>query len=125
MIGELQQRLGMAVLLITHDLGIVAERADEVVVMYAGKVVERAKPQVIFSDPKHPYTIGLLNSTPGVAQRKARLQAIPGMVPNPLHWPAGCRFHDRCSKADSQCLASQPSFLEIKPDHHVACLKVE
>jgi ABC-type dipeptide/oligopeptide/nickel transport system ATPase component len=86
LISELQERLGMAVLLITHDLGVVAERADEVAVMYAGKIVESAKPEVIFSHPKHPYTIGLLDSLPGRRSGKKRLAAIPGMVPSP-----GCR----------------------------------
>ena len=116
LIGELQQRLGMAVLLITHDLGVVAERADEVAVMYAGKIVERAKPEVIFSRPMHPYTVGLLNSMPGnrVAPKK-RLQAIPGMVPNPLDWPTGCRFRERCVRADAGCAQAQPPLIEIEP----------
>src|SRR5262245_895378 len=82
-IGEFQPKLGMAVLLITHDLGVVAERAAEVAVMYAGKIVERAKPEIIFARPRHPYTVGLLNSMPGRGAPKTRLQAIPGMVPNP------------------------------------------
>ncbi|HEY6705531.1 MAG TPA: ABC transporter ATP-binding protein, partial [Xanthobacteraceae bacterium] len=107
LIGELQGRLGMAVLLITHDLGVVAERADEVAVMYAGKIVESAKPEVIFSRPKHPYTIGLLDSLPGRRGGKKRLAAIPGMVPSPLDWPTGCRFRDRCARADASC-AAQP-----------------
>jgi oligopeptide/dipeptide ABC transporter ATP-binding protein len=125
LIGELQQRLGMAVLLITHDLGVVAERADQVAVMYAGKIVERAKPEVIFSRPMHPYTIGLLNSMPGnrVAPKK-RLQAIPGMVPNPLDWPTGCRFRERCGRADAGCAQAQPPLIEIEAHHSVACFKV-
>jgi peptide/nickel transport system ATP-binding protein len=125
LIGELQQRLGMAVLLITHDLGVVAERADEVAVMYAGKIVERAKPEVIFSRPLHPYTIGLLNSMPGrrVAPKK-RMEAIPGMVPNPLDWPTGCRFRDRCARADAGCGRTQPPLIEVEARHFVACLKV-
>ena len=124
LIGELQQRLGMAVLLITHDLGVVAERADEVAVMYAGKIVESAKPEVIFSRPMHPYTIGLLNSMPGSGAPKRRLQAIPGMVPNPLDWPTGCRFRDRCARADARCGEAQPPLIEVEPRHRVACLKV-
>ena len=103
LIGELQQRLGMAVLLITHDLGVVAERADEVAVMYAGKIVESAKPEIIFTRPKHPYTVGLLHSMPGSRGAKKRLEAIPGMVPSPLNWPTGCRFRDRCARADARC----------------------
>jgi peptide/nickel transport system ATP-binding protein len=124
LIGELQQQLGMAVLLITHDLGIVAERAAEVAVMYAGKIVERAKPEIIFSRPKHPYTVGLLNSMPGRAAPKTRLQAIPGMVPNPLEWPTGCHFRDRCGRADAACAVAQPPLIEIEARHDVACFKV-
>jgi oligopeptide/dipeptide ABC transporter ATP-binding protein len=121
LIGELQQRLGMAVLLITHDLGVVAERADDVAVMYAGKIVESAKPEIIFTRPKHPYTIGLLNSMPGSHGTKRRLEAIPGMVPSPLHWPTGCRFRDRCARADARCAEAQPPLTEIETNHHVAC----
>ena len=124
LIGELQQQLGMAVLLITHDLGVVAERADDVAVMYAGKIVERAKPEVIFSRPRHPYTVGLLNSMPGSRAPKSRLQAIPGMVPNPLDWPTGCHFRDRCERADTGCADAQPSLVEIEARHDVACFKV-
>ena len=90
---ELQQKLGMSLLLITHDLGVVAEQADEVAIMYAGKVVERAKAKEIFDRPLHPYTVGLLNSLPGAGNhKKKRLDAIPGMVPSPLELPGGCRF---------------------------------
>jgi peptide/nickel transport system ATP-binding protein len=123
LIGELRQRLGMAVLLITHDLGVVAERADEVVVMYAGKIVESAKPEVIFNRPKHPYTVGLLHSMPGRREPRKRLEAIPGMVPSPLNWPTGCRFRDRCARADARCAESQPPLVEIDAQHRVACFK--
>ena len=123
LIGELQQRLGMAVLLITHDLGVVAERADEVAVMYAGKIVESATPEIIFSRPKHPYTVGLLNSMPSRRGAKKRLEAIPGMVPNPLNWPTGCRFRDRCGHADARCAQAQPPLVELETRHHVACFK--
>jgi oligopeptide/dipeptide ABC transporter ATP-binding protein len=121
LIGELQGRLGMAVLLITHDLGVVAERAHEVAVMYAGKIVESAKPEVIFSHPKHPYTIGLLDSLPGRRSGQKRLAAIPGMVPSPLDWPTGCRFRDRCARADARCAAQPPPLIEIERRHRVAC----
>jgi peptide/nickel transport system ATP-binding protein len=123
LIGELQARLGMAVLLITHDLGVVAERADEVAVMYAGKIVERASPQAIFSRPLHPYTIGLMNSLPGSGPPKRRLQAIPGMVPNPLDWPSGCHFRDRCQRADHACAGTTPELRELAAHHRVACFK--
>jgi oligopeptide/dipeptide ABC transporter ATP-binding protein len=123
LIGELQQRLGMAVLLITHDLGVVAERADDVAVMYAGKIVERAKPNAIFSRPKHPYTVGLLRSMPGTAPPKTRLDAIPGMVPSPLAWPSGCHFRDRCFRADEGCARAEPPLVESERHHRVACFK--
>jgi oligopeptide/dipeptide ABC transporter ATP-binding protein len=121
LIGELQQRFGMAVLLITHDLGVVAERADQVAVMYAGKIVESAKPETIFSSPKHPYTIGLLDSMPTSRGSKRRLDAIPGMVPSPLQWPTGCRFRDRCGRAATRCAEAQPPLVEIEAQHRVAC----
>jgi peptide/nickel transport system ATP-binding protein len=123
LIGDLQQRLGMAVLLITHDLGVVAERADEVAVMYAGKIVESAKPDIIFSRPKHPYTVGLLKSMLGHGVAKRRLEAIPGMVPNPLDWPTGCHFRDRCVRADEGCAQAEPPLVETERHHRVACFK--
>jgi peptide/nickel transport system ATP-binding protein len=124
LIGELQQQFGMAVLLITHDLGVVAEQADVVAVMYAGKIVEQAAPDKIFSRPLHPYTIGLLNSMPGRLPPKTNLAAIPGMVPNPLDWPTGCHFRNRCSRADHSCAQAEPPLIEIDPAHSVACFKV-
>jgi oligopeptide/dipeptide ABC transporter ATP-binding protein len=124
LIGELKDRLGMAVLLITHDFGVVAQRADEVAVMYAGKIVERAKPNVIFTRPMHPYTIGLMNSIPSVSDRRARLEAIPGIVPSPFDWPSGCRFRTRCSRAEDDCAATSPQLIEVEPGHWVACIKV-
>jgi len=124
LIAELKEKLGMAVLLITHDLGVVAEQADEVAVMYAGRIVERAPPEIIFSRPMHPYTIGLMNSVPGATGfRKKRLEAIPGIVPSPLDWPSGCRFRTRCPRADETCAARIPPLLEIEPGHFVACVK--
>ena len=124
LIGELQERLGMAVLLITHDLGVVAQQADDVAVMYAGKIVERAKPEIIFSRPMHPYTVGLMNSVPGATGKRLRLEAIPGIVPSPLDWPSGCRFRTRCTSADDACAHSQPALVEVEPGHWVSCLKV-
>src|ERR671919_1148327 len=122
LIKELQQRLGMALLLITHDLGVVAERAEEVAIMYAGKIVERARAQAIFARPFHPYTVGLLNSLPGTgAKKKKRLDAIPGVVPSPLNLPSGCRFRDRFPKAQAVCAETEPQLLEKEPGHWVAC----
>ena len=124
LISELQHQLGMAVLLITHDLGVVAEQADVVAVMYAGKIVEQAAPEEIFARPLHPYTIGLLNSMPGRLPPKTNLEAIPGMVPNPLDWPTGCHFRNRCSHADHSCAQAEPPLVEIASGHTVACFKV-
>ena len=111
-------------ILISHDLGVIAEVAETVAVMYAGKIVERAKPDIIFSRPRHPYTVGLLNSMPGRGVPKRRLQAIPGMVPNPLDWPSGCHFRDRCLRADADCVSAEPPLVEIETHHDVACFKV-
>jgi oligopeptide/dipeptide ABC transporter ATP-binding protein len=119
---ELKQKIGMALLLITHDLGVVAEQADEVAIMYAGKIVERANTQTIFSRPSHPYTVGLLNSLPGATgQKKKRLDAIPGVVPNPLHLPSGCRFRDRCPRAEEICAQAEPPLEEKGTGHLAAC----
>ena len=119
---ELQQKLGMSLLLITHDLGVVAEQADEVAIMYAGKIVERAEAKAIFSRPLHPYTVGLLHSLPGArGNKKRRLEAIPGMVPSPLELPGGCRFRDRCPKAAGICAEAEPELVEKERGHWVAC----
>jgi len=123
LIEELQEKkLGMALLLITHDLGVVAERADEVAIMYAGKIVERAPTQAIFNRPLHPYTVGLLNSLPGVGtKKKKRLEAIPGVVPSLLELPSGCHFRDRCPKAAGICAEAEPELVEKQKDHWAAC----
>jgi len=122
LIGELKQKLGMALLLITHDLGVVAERADEVAIMYGGIIVERASARDIFRRPLHPYTVGLLNSLPGASgHKKKRLAAIPGVVPSPLDLPSGCRFRDRCPRAREICAGVQPPLAELEPGHWAAC----
>ncbi len=119
---ELQQEIGMALLLITHDLGVVAEQADQVAIMYAGKIVEQASARTIFARPLHPYTVGLLNSLPGSSgEKKKRLDAIPGVVPSPLNLPSGCRFRDRCPKAAGICAESEPELKEKEQGHPVAC----
>jgi oligopeptide/dipeptide ABC transporter ATP-binding protein len=120
---ELQQKIGgMALLLITHDLGVVSEQADNVAIMYAGKIVERSSTRAIFNRPYHPYTVGLLNSLPGIGGlKKKRLDAIPGMVPSPLHLPSGCRFRDRCPRAQEICAQTEPPLEEKEPGHTVAC----
>jgi peptide/nickel transport system ATP-binding protein len=107
LLAELRRTLGMAVLLITHDLGVVAEVCDRVVVMYAGQVVETGTVEDIFVRPAHPYTRGLLGSLPSVGGAGGRLASIGGTVPSPLHWPDGCRFRARCSAAGAGCEAPQ------------------
>jgi oligopeptide/dipeptide ABC transporter ATP-binding protein len=119
---ELQQKIGMALLLITHDLGVVAEQANDVAIMYAGKIVERSDAHAIFTKPLHPYTVGLLNSLPSASgEKKKRLDAIPGVVPSPLRLPTGCRFRDRCPKAADICAQTEPLLEEKEPGHTAAC----
>jgi oligopeptide/dipeptide ABC transporter ATP-binding protein len=101
---------------------VVAEQADDVAIMYAGKIVERSNTRAIFNRPFHPYTVGLLNSLPGAgALKKRRLDAIPGVVPNPLHLPSGCRFRDRCPRAADLCAQVEPELEEKEPGHTAAC----
>lgn len=121
LLRDLQQRLGMAILMITHDLGVIAELADEVIVMYAGKIVESAPVDAIFNDPQHPYTIGLLGSIPRLDVARSRLATIEGTVPSPARQPAGCRFAPRCPFSDARCHAEPPALREIGPGHQVAC----
>jgi len=117
----LQRETGTAIILITHDLGVVAEVADEVVVMYAGRVVERAPVQALFDAPQHPYTIGLLGSIPRLDGERTRLASIEGQVPSPLRRPGGCGFAERCPFADAQCRAEVPALREIGLKHQSAC----
>ena len=119
----LQRELGTAVILITHDLGVVAEVADEVVVMYAGQVVERAPVGALFDLPQHPYTVGLLGSIPRLFGQAHRLAAIDGQVPSPLHLPAGCRFAARCPFADTRCHGTPPPLRDLGGGHASACWK--
>ena len=124
LIEELQEQLGMALLLITHDLGVVAEQADDVAIMYAGRIVEHATPEIIFSRPLHPYTVGLLKSIPGYGGIGETLEAIPGIVPSPLNLPDGCRFSDRCSRVEDRCRTREPELREVETGHWVSCFLV-
>jgi peptide/nickel transport system ATP-binding protein len=126
---ELQAKLGTAIVMITHDLGVIAEVAKRVVVMYAGKKVEEAPVEQLFEDPQHPYTKGLLNSIPhldavvkqDVGTTRTRLQEIKGMVPSLHHLPKGCLFEPRCPLATDQCRAEYPPLEEKRPGHLAAC----
>jgi oligopeptide/dipeptide ABC transporter ATP-binding protein len=120
LIRRLQEETGTAVLLITHDLGVVAEVADQVAVMYAGKIVEAGPAAAVFDDPQHPYTIGLMSSLPALALPRRRLTTIPGLVPTVDTMPAGCRFSTRCPFATRAC-AQEPPLATITPGHDVAC----
>ncbi len=125
LIDDLRVKLGMAVLLITHDLGIIAEVADTVYVMYAGKVVEHAVTREIFKHPKHPYTVGLLNSIPDLRGSKEKLDAIPGLVPSPGSFPPGCRFQDRCPLVIDKCRSEEPPLSEHAAGHYSACFRAD
>ncbi|MGK7869358.1 ABC transporter ATP-binding protein [Falsiroseomonas sp. E2-1-a20] len=120
LIDELKRETGTAVVLITHDLGVVADHADEVVVMYAGRIAERASAADLFARPQHPYTIGLLGAAPRLEGGAARLASIEGTVPDLMHPPPGCRFAPRCPFAVAKC-AEQPPLADIVPGHQAAC----
>jgi len=124
LLDRLQAELGMAVLLITHDLGVVAGQADRVVVMYAGQVVETASTTALFDRPLHPYTEGLMAAVPRVDAPRSRLQAIPGQVPAATAWPSGCRFHPRCPHAWAKCALEEPPLLG-DGDHTARCWLVQ
>jgi peptide/nickel transport system ATP-binding protein len=125
LMSELQAELGMSIVLITHDLGVVAATADRVAVMYAGQIVEQASTVDLFGDPKHPYTVGLLGSIPVAGARRERLEVIPGHVPNLIEVPVGCRFASRCqARVEHElevCWERMPDLVEVDPGHSVRC----
>jgi oligopeptide/dipeptide ABC transporter ATP-binding protein len=127
LLKRLQLDKKLAILLITHDLGVVAENADRVAVMYAGKVAEFADVRDLFAKPMHPYTEKLFDSIPRLGQHKKRLDVIPGNVPDPLHFPSGCKFHPRCHRCqgDSRCITIEPELRCVAPERWVACWKAE
>jgi len=120
LLNRMQEDLGMSILLITHDLAVVAETCDRVVVMYAGKVVEETDVHRLFERPAHPYTLALFRSLPDVSTNAERLPTIQGMVPSAYEFPSGCRFRDRCTYATDACL-EEPPLVEIEPGHSTAC----
>jgi len=124
LIGRLKEEIGMSVLLITHDLGVVAEICQQVVVMYAGKMVESADVKELFAQPAHPYTVGLFKSLPKIGGKEGALNPIPGVVPGLLHLPSGCAFRDRCFKSRPTC-AEEPPWRETGPGHKVRCWEPE
>jgi len=123
LIANLQTETGTAMILITHDLGVVAEVADDVMVMYAGRVVESGPVKTLFDDPQHPYTIGLMGSMPSIGPREGRLATINGRVPTPAEMPGGCRFAGRCPFVIQRCRDERPPLLELSPGHFAACIR--
>ena len=121
LLADLQKDLGMAILLITHNLGVVAQFAQDVIVMYASKIAERASVKTLFQHPQHPYTQALLKSLPRPGERQVRLEAIPGTVPSPLQYPAGCHFASRCTDVLEQCPTQPPPTIQVGDSHEAVC----
>lgn len=124
LLKNLKQKLGMAMILITHDMGVVADVADRITVLYAGRVCESASTKTIFYNPKHPYMRALLEAVPSLALKREKLKVIPGAIPNLIEVPSGCRFHPRCEFAkQGVCNVEVPELMEIEQDHYVACVR--
>ena len=124
MMRELRDRLGTSMLLITHDLGIVAQTCDDVAVMYAGEIIESGTAEDIFlGERHHPYTAGLFDSIPDLEKKAARLKPIPGLMPDPTNLPEGCKFYDRCPYACEKCKEKEPEMREYRPGHFVRCIR--
>ena len=121
LLNDLQGKFNMSILLITHDLGVIAEIAEHVAVMYASKIAEYADVDGLFSDPKHPYTQGLFNSLPKLGVKQKKLNVIPGNVPNPTEFLPGCKFHPRCPHTMDICRETEPKLIEVSPGHTCAC----
>lgn len=121
LLRDLKDKINASIMLITHDLGVVAEMADVVVVMYAGRIIERGTTQDIFHHPTHPYTIGLMKSRPNFVGADEKLYSIPGTVPNPIEMPNHCYFRSRCNRCVEKCTGEYPNMVKISPTHEVAC----
>jgi oligopeptide/dipeptide ABC transporter ATP-binding protein len=122
---ELQDRMGMAIQFISHNLGVVSELADDIIVMYAGRIVERASAAQLFDQPRHPYTVGLIQTLPNLQLRQPRLPVIPGGMPNLALSVPGCRFAERCTRVVAQCRAQLPALTAVAPGHDVACFRMD
>ena len=120
LLKQLQEKFKMSIIIITHDLGVIAELADDIAIMYAGKIVEKAPSEKIFLEPAHPYTRGLISSVPRLTKR-VEITWIPGLPPDLANPPSGCRFHPRCKEAMDICKKEEPPIVKIGPDHEVAC----
>jgi oligopeptide/dipeptide ABC transporter ATP-binding protein len=118
---DLQKRLGSSILMITHDLGVIAETATRVLVMYGGEIVEEASVRTLFDAAHHPYTEGLMNAMPQITDSRERLNVIPGTVPPPTAWPSGCRFRDRCPYSWERCELEHPPLYQISEGHTSRC----
>ena len=125
LLKEIQREMEMSVMLITHDLGVVSEIADRVAVMYAGRIMEYGPIHAIFSRLRHPYTKGLLDSIPQLKEKKKRLDAIPGQVPDPMNLPMGCKFHPRCYLVIEECKKEEPPLFQVNGDHFSRCIRWE
>ena len=123
LLRQLKDRINSSIMFITHDLGVIAEMADYVVVMYAGRIIERGTAEEIFANPCHPYTIGLMESKPVVGRKVDKLYSIPGKVPNPINMPDYCYFKDRCEKCVARCDGAYPEEVYVSPTHSVACYR--
>ena len=123
LLKEIQREMGMSVMLITHDLGVVAEIADRVAVMYAGRIFEYGPIEAIFSTMRNPYTRGLMHSIPQLTEKRGRLNAIPGQVPDPMDLPAGCKFHPRCYLMIEECKKEEPPLFQVNGDHFSRCIR--
>jgi oligopeptide/dipeptide ABC transporter ATP-binding protein len=125
LIKSLQVKLNMSMILITHDLGVVAETCDRVIVMYASKIVEEGLAAEVFNKPKHPYTIALMESIPKLNEKRERLYTIEGSVPSSLEYNAGCHFANRCKYADAKCVAEEPALTMLSETHTASCFKIK
>jgi len=125
LLRDLQQEFHMAIVIITHNMGVIAEFADRVAVMYAGRIAEQGPVEQIFDAPAHPYTIGLLSSTPDMISEVPRLRTIPGTLPSLYELPSGCRFAPRCSRRIDACETGRPAMRAVAADHQAACIRLD